>query len=50
MMLDHLGEHVAAKAITDSIEECLISGPATPDLGGTASTSDVGQAIANSFG
>ena len=49
MMLDHLGEHAAAKAITDNIEECLISGPVTPDLGGTASTSDVGKAIATSF-
>ena len=49
MMLDHLGEHAAAKAITDNIEECLISGPVTPDLGGTASTSDVGKAIAISF-
>ncbi len=49
MMLDHLGEHLAAKAITDSIEACLVSGPVTPDLGGSAATSDVGKAIANSF-
>ena len=48
-MLDHLGEHTAAKAITDSIEACLVSGPVTPDLGGSAATSDVGKAIANSF-
>ena len=49
MMLDNLGEHTAAKAITNSIEACLVSGPVTPDLGGSAATSDVGKAIANSF-
>jgi len=27
----------------------LISGPTTPDLGGTANTNDVGQAIAESL-
>jgi tartrate dehydrogenase/decarboxylase/D-malate dehydrogenase len=49
MMLDHLGEQEAARAVTESIEACLVSGPVTPDLGGTANTSDVGQAISNSL-
>jgi tartrate dehydrogenase/decarboxylase/D-malate dehydrogenase len=49
MMLDHLGEHEAARAVTESIEACLVSGPVTPDLGGTANTSDVGHAISNSL-
>ena len=45
MMLQHLGEDEAAKRITDTIESCLVSGPTTPDLGGSAKTQDVGKAI-----
>ena len=36
----------AAQAIVDAIEAVLTEGPRTPDLGGTASTSDLGKAIA----
>tara|TARA_R110002074_G_C12525878_1_gene664515 strand:- start:1071 stop:2138 length:1068 start_codon:yes stop_codon:yes gene_type:complete len=48
MMLDHLGEPEAAAAIMEAIETVLSSGdaPLTPDLGGTASTKEVGCAIA----
>ena len=47
MMLDHLGETAAAKAITDSIEALLRDGgPRTRDLGGQAGTLEVGKAIA----
>jgi tartrate dehydrogenase/decarboxylase/D-malate dehydrogenase len=46
MMLDHLGHPDAAKAIVDAIENVLAEGPRTPDLGGTASTQDLGKAIA----
>lgn len=47
MMLDHLGEHEAAKAITTAIEKLLAEGgPRTRDLGGQAGTLDVGRAIA----
>ena len=49
MMLNHLGEDAAALAITNAIEECLISGPKTPDLGGTAKTEDIGKAIASAI-
>ena len=47
MMLDHLGEPEAAKAITTAIEKLLgEGGPRTRDLGGQAGTVDVGKAIA----
>jgi tartrate dehydrogenase/decarboxylase/D-malate dehydrogenase len=48
MMLEHLGETAAARAITDSIEALLRDGgPRTRDLGGQAGTQDVGRAIAD---
>jgi len=47
MMLDHLGEHEAAAAILVAIETLLAEGgPRTRDLGGQASTQDVGRALA----
>ena len=47
MMLDHLGQAEAAAAIVTAIERVLAQGePHTPDLGGTAGTGDLGQAIA----
>ncbi|MBT3629356.1 MAG: tartrate dehydrogenase [Rhodospirillaceae bacterium] len=47
MMLDHLGHEDAGKAITDAIEAVLAEGGGlTRDLGGTASTQELGQAIA----
>ena len=46
MMLDHLGEGHAASVIEKSIRSVLAaSGPKTPDLGGKASTQDLGEAI-----
>ncbi|MGE0059881.1 MAG: isocitrate/isopropylmalate dehydrogenase family protein, partial [Dehalococcoidia bacterium] len=47
MMLDHLGHPDAAEAIVHAIEAVLIEGPHTPDLGGTASTQELGKAIAD---
>jgi tartrate dehydrogenase/decarboxylase/D-malate dehydrogenase len=47
MMLDHLGHGEAAKTIVSAIELILSNGPRTPDLGGTASTQEVGHAIAD---
>ncbi len=48
MMLDHLGEPAAGKAIVDAIETLLREGgPRTRDMGGQASTGEVGQAIAD---
>ena len=47
MMLDHLGHGDAAKAVETAIEAVLgAPGLRTPDLGGTASTEELGRAIA----
>jgi tartrate dehydrogenase/decarboxylase/D-malate dehydrogenase len=47
MMLEHLGEVEAARAVEDAIYTVLAQGsPQTPDLGGNASTQQVGEAIA----
>ena len=46
MMLDHLGHEDAGKAITDAIEAVLAEGGTlTKDLGGTATTGQLGEAI-----
>ncbi len=46
MMLDHLGHPDAAAAVVAAIERVLVEGPRNPDLGGKASTQEVGSAIA----
>jgi tartrate dehydrogenase/decarboxylase / D-malate dehydrogenase len=51
MMLDFLGQgegpcRAAHDAIVKAIETVLVQGPRTPDLGGRASTTDLGTAIA----
>jgi len=47
MMLDHFGEKAAAAAVVKAIEDVVGGGgPRTPDMGGQASTSDLGAAIA----
>ncbi|MBQ5939120.1 tartrate dehydrogenase [Massilia sp. AB1] len=51
MMLDFLGNGDARyteahDAMVRAIEHCLLQGPLTPDLKGSASTTDVGKAIA----
>ena len=47
MMLEHLGEPEAARAVTDAIELLLRDGgPRTRDMGGQAGTSEVGRALA----
>jgi tartrate dehydrogenase/decarboxylase / D-malate dehydrogenase len=50
MMLDHLGEPEAGKVILRAFEHVLSSpnAPLTPDLGGNATTQDLGGAIAYS--
>lgn len=47
MMLDHLGHAAAHDAIVHAIEKVTAEGPSTPDMGGKASTSDVGKAVAD---
>jgi tartrate dehydrogenase/decarboxylase/D-malate dehydrogenase len=46
LMLDFLGERAAHDAILRAIERVLVEGPHTGDLGGKASTTEVGRAIA----
>ena len=47
MMLEHLGETEAAQAIISAFQDVLKNGgPRTRDLGGTATTKEVGEAIA----
>ena len=50
MMLDHLGHAAAHDAIVRAIEKVTAEGPRTPDMGGTASTTDVGKAVAEALG
>jgi len=47
MMLQHFGESQAAQSVERAIATVLANhDPKTPDLGGKASTSDVGEAVA----
>ena len=46
LMLDFLGHSDAHDAIVRAIERVLVDGPRTGDLGGKASTTEVGKAIA----
>ncbi|HWI49842.1 MAG TPA: tartrate dehydrogenase [Rummeliibacillus sp.] len=45
MMLDHLGHPESAKAIIETMEEVLQENVVTPDLGGQATTEQVGDTI-----
>ena len=45
-MLEHLGYPEAAAAVVRAIETVLAEGPHTPDIGGRASTQELGRAIA----
>jgi tartrate dehydrogenase/decarboxylase / D-malate dehydrogenase len=49
MMLEHLGHADAAAAIVTAIETVLREGPRTPDMGGTASTGELGRAVAEAL-
>ena len=46
MMLDFLGHREAHNAVLRAIERVLRDGPRTPDLGGAANTTQVGEAVA----
>ncbi|HMC14745.1 MAG TPA: tartrate dehydrogenase [Albitalea sp.] len=50
LMLDFLGERAAHDAIVKAIETVLLEGPRSRDLGGQASTSEMGAAIAALIG
>jgi tartrate dehydrogenase/decarboxylase/D-malate dehydrogenase len=46
LMLEHMGEHEAARRVLRAVEDVCREGPRTRDIGGTASTAEVGEAIA----
>ena len=46
LLLEHLGEHTAARRVLHALEGVCREGPRTRDIGGTASTAEVGEAIA----
>jgi tartrate dehydrogenase/decarboxylase/D-malate dehydrogenase len=46
MMLDFLGHRDAHDAILRAVEQVLKAGPRTPDLGGSANTTQMGEALA----
>ena len=51
MMLDHLGEAQAAKRLMSAIEKVTAAGDFMPaDLGGSASTREVTDAVVNALG
>jgi tartrate dehydrogenase/decarboxylase/D-malate dehydrogenase len=47
MMLDHLGHQKASAAVLRAIERVVRDGPRTRDMGGKASTVELGKAIAD---
>jgi tartrate dehydrogenase/decarboxylase/D-malate dehydrogenase len=49
MMLEHLGHGDAAAAVMRAIEDVLAGGPRTPDMGGRATTVEVGKAVASAL-
>ena len=50
LLLDHLGEADASKALMQAIEAVCREGILTRDLGGSASTTEVGDAVARRAG
>lgn len=46
LMLEFLGEQAAHDAILKAVETVLVQGPRTRDLGGQASTTEMGEALA----
>jgi tartrate dehydrogenase/decarboxylase/D-malate dehydrogenase len=49
MMLDHLGYPAGHDAIVRAIEHVTAHGPRTPDMGGKATTAEVGKAVADAL-
>lgn len=46
MMLEHLGYKAAAHSVVKAMESVMAEGPRTPDMGGNATTVEVGKAVA----
>jgi len=45
LMLEHLGEPAAAEGVLEALQSVCADGPRTRDVGGSASTRDVGDAV-----
>ncbi len=50
MMLEHLGQPAAAAAVIRAVETVVAEGPRTPDMGGSATTRDLGRAVEAALG
>jgi len=50
LLLEHLGEEEAGRLVMDGLRRVARDGPRTKDLGGVATTSEVGAAIAAAMG
>jgi tartrate dehydrogenase/decarboxylase/D-malate dehydrogenase len=50
LMLGHLGENAAAATLMDALATVCSEGPRTRDVGGTATTPEVGDAVAAAVG
>jgi isocitrate/isopropylmalate dehydrogenase len=49
LLLDHFGHEDAARAVDEAVAASLADGVTTPDLGGTATTAEVGRWIADAL-
>lgn len=49
MMLEHLGENMLAERLMAAVEEVIGSGLQAPDLGGTATTQEITNAVCDSI-
>jgi tartrate dehydrogenase/decarboxylase/D-malate dehydrogenase len=49
LMLEHLGEHDAARRLMTAIARTTAQGPRTRDLGGDARTADVTRAVCDAL-
>jgi len=50
LMLEHIGEPDASALVLGALERVARDGPQTADIGGRASTSEVGAAIVGAIG
>jgi tartrate dehydrogenase/decarboxylase/D-malate dehydrogenase len=46
LLLDHIGESEASRTLMTALEDVCRDGPRTRDVGGDASTREVGEAVA----
>ena len=49
MMLDHLEQPTAARQVRQAVEDTILAGNKTPDLGGALTTEQMGDAIVSAL-